>query len=41
MHEIFAIMLGLISFSTAMIAALILYLEPLNKEYKLLLLERR
>jgi antimicrobial peptide system SdpB family protein len=41
MHEIFAIMLGLISFSTAMIAALILYLEPLNKEYKILLLERR
>lgn len=35
MHEIFALMLGLISFSLAMAGALILYLIPINKNIKL------
>ncbi|MDK9867106.1 MULTISPECIES: sporulation-delaying protein SdpB family protein [Staphylococcus] len=35
MHEIFALMLGLFSFSAAMAGALILYLIPINKKLKL------
>jgi len=35
MHELFALMLGLVSFSTVMFAALILYLLPLNKHLKI------
>ncbi|XOQ14257.1 MAG: HTTM domain-containing protein [Shouchella clausii] len=35
MHEVFAIMLGLISFSLAMIGILILYLRPLEQPFKL------
>ncbi|ETT84687.1 sporulation-delaying protein SdpB family protein [Bacillus mycoides] len=34
MHEIFAIMLGLISFSMIMISVLILYLRPFEKEFQ-------
>ncbi|AID00223.1 hypothetical protein P9152_05385 [Bacillus subtilis] len=35
MHDIFAIMFGLISFSMIMCSILILYLRPLNKPFKL------
>lgn len=40
MHEIFAIMLGLISFSIVMLAVLILYLRPKEKEFTLPLTKR-
>ncbi|MFC4077208.1 sporulation-delaying protein SdpB family protein [Salinithrix halophila] len=36
LHEVIAVMLGLISFSIAMIAALILYLRPIEEEFKYL-----
>ena len=36
MHEIFALMLGLFSFSIAMTGALILYLTPINKELSII-----
>lgn len=35
MHEIFAVMLGLISFSTVMLAVLILYLRPIEDEFNI------
>lgn len=34
MHEMFAIFMGLISFSIVMIAVLILYLKPINIQYR-------
>lgn len=36
LHELIAVMLGLISFSIVMIAALILYLRPVEMEFRLL-----
>lgn len=41
MHEIFAIMLGLISFSMIMLAVLILYLRPLEQEFSLVNLKKK
>lgn len=41
MHEVFAIMLGLISFSMVMCAALILYLRPKEQEYRFSFLRRK
>lgn len=35
MHEIFAVLLGLISFSTIMVGVLLIYLWPLNNTFKL------
>lgn len=40
MHELFAVMFGLISFSMIMCAILILYLRPIEKEFKFNLVKR-
>ncbi|MFC7394281.1 sporulation-delaying protein SdpB family protein [Scopulibacillus cellulosilyticus] len=40
MHELFAVMLGLVSFSINMLSILILYLKPLEKPYKFKKLNR-